>query len=1160
VLLKLAIPDRLQPRARWQGLRGAALPLALAEAAATAEGPLAVFAEDAAQLERLETELKFFVPHTLPVLAFPDYETLPYDRFSPHPDIISQRLRTLARMPTLARGIVLADLPTALQRLPPRTFIDAHSLSLAAGEELDLESFRLRLTAAGYASVPQVGTPGEFAIRGSLFDIFPMGSDAPLRIDLDDRRIDSIRSFDSETQRTTGRLDRIELLPAREFSLAPDSIRDFRRRFRTRFEGDLTRMPVYRDVGDGLAPAGIEYYLPLFFESTSTLFDYLPDAAVLVLPENAAGALAAATRAIEERYEEHRYDIEHPVLAPAELFLEPQEWLGRARDRPHVQLGAFDAVADESDSPRSVVAASDAPELRIDLRREDSITRFATALRATESRVLLAAESPGRRELLLDLLRPHGIAPKIVAGWDEFLASGVELAVAVAPLVSGVVFADPPITIYAEQQLFGERARQDRRRRRSDRDPARIIQQLADLRPGAPVVHEDYGVGRYRGLTTMETGGLTAEFLVLEYAGGDRLYVPVQALERVSRYTGAPADTAPLHRLGGDQWQKARQRAAARIHDAAAELLDVYSRRATRPGFAFRVDEPQLKAFEQVFPFEETADQLAAIRQVVDDLRSPRPMDRVVCGDVGFGKTEVALRAAFIAAQAGRQVAVLVPTTLLAQQHHQTFADRFADWPVKVELLSRFRAGAQAKATLEGLARGKVDIVIGTHRLLQPGVRFKDLGLLIIDEEHRFGVRDKERLKQMRAEVDVLTLTATPIPRTLNLALGGLRDLSLIATPPAGRLSIKTFVSEWNAPMVREACLRELRRGGQVYFVHNSVDTIARAAEQLATLVPEARIVIGHGQMRERELEQVMLDFYHRRSNVLVCTTIIESGIDIPTANTIVIDRADRFGLAQLHQLRGRVGRSHHQAYAYLIAPPRNAMTGDAAKRLEAIESLDDLGAGFVLATHDLEIRGAGELLGEEQSGQIHEIGFALYMDLLERAVAALRDGRQPELERPLHHGPEIELHLPALLPDSFLPDVHARLVMYKRISGVASAAELDDLQTEIVDRFGLLPEPAKNLLRIARLRIAATALGVERLDVGPTSGSLVFGADTQVDPGSLIQLVQRSGRTLRFEGSTRLRFTGDFQEPEERFAAAQSLLGRLDQCVPRLRTGLRTG
>ena len=1156
MLLRLAVPDRLQPRARWQGLKGAALPLALAEVAAAARGPLAVFTEDAAQLERLEAELAFFMPRDLPLLAFPDYETLPYDRFSPHPDIISQRLRTLARLPMLARGIVLADLPTAMQRLAPRNFIDAHSLKLAAGEELDLEPFRLRLTAAGYASVPQVGTPGEFAIRGSLFDLFPMGSDAPLRIDLDDRRIDSIRSFDSETQRTTGRLERIELLPAREFSLAPDSIRDFRRRFRTRFEGDLTRMPVYRDVGDGLAPAGIEYYLPLFFESTSTLFDYLPDDAVLVLPENTAGALAAAMRAIEERHEEHRYDIEHPVLAPAEVFLEPQEWLTRARARPYAELETSDAAADADDASRSVVAARDAPDLRLDLRHEDSITAFAAAVRASESRILLAAESPGRRELLLDLLRPHGIAPRIVAGWDEFLASGAELAVAVAPLVSGVVLADPPITIYAEQQLFGERARQDRRRRRSDRDPARIIQQLADLRPGAPVVHEDYGVGRYRGLTTMETAGTTAEFLVLEYADGDRLYVPVQALERVSRYTGAPAETAPLHRLGGDQWQKARQRAAARIHDAAVELLDVYSRRATCPGFAFPVDEPQLKAFEQRFPFEETADQLAAIRQVMDDLRAPRPMDRVVCGDVGFGKTEVALRAAFVAVQAGRQVAVLVPTTLLAQQHHQTFADRFADWPVKVELLSRFRAGAQSKATLDGLAHGQVDIVIGTHKLLQPGVRFKDLGLLIIDEEHRFGVRDKERLKQMRAEVDVLTLTATPIPRTLNLALGGLRDLSLIATPPAGRLSIKTFVSEWNAPMVREACLRELRRGGQVYYVHNSVDTIARAAERLAALVPEARIVIGHGQMRERELEQVMLDFYHRRSNVLMCTTIIESGIDIPTANTIVIDRADRFGLAQLHQLRGRVGRSHHQAYAYLIAPPRNAMTGDAAKRLEAIESLEDLGAGFVLATHDLEIRGAGELLGEEQSGQIQEIGFALYMDLLERAVAALRAGRQPELERPLHHGPEIELHVPALLPDSFLPDVHARLVMYKRISGVTSEAELEDLQTEIVDRFGLLPDPAKNLLRIARLRIAATALGVERLDVGPSSGSVVFGADTQVDPGSLILLVQRSGRTLRFEGSTRLRFTGAFQEPEERFTAAQGLLARLGQCVPRLRTG----
>jgi transcription-repair coupling factor (superfamily II helicase) len=752
--------------------------------------------------------------------------------------------------------------------------------------------------------------------------------------------------------------------------------------------------------------------------------------------------------------------------------------------------------------------------------------------------------------LLVDLLRPFGVEPRLVAGWQEFLADDAKVSVTVAPLASGVTLAEPGITVYAEEQLFGERARQERRRRRSDRDPARIIQQLADLRPGAPVVHEDYGVGRYLGLTTMDAGGMPAEFLVLEYADGDKLYVPVQALERISRYTGAPAETAPLHKLGGDQWSKARAKAAAKIRDAAAELLDVYSRRATRPGHAFDVDEQQLHAFEAGFPFEETADQAAAIQQVLDDLCSPRPMDRVVCGDVGFGKTEVALRAAFVAVQGGKQVAVLVPTTLLAQQHYQTFTDRFADWPIKVELLSRFRGDAQAKSALAGLAAGKVDIVIGTHRLLQPGVRFKDLGLLVIDEEHRFGVRDKERLKALRAEVDVLTLTATPIPRTLNMALGGLRDLSLIATPPAARLSIKTFVAEWNAPTVREACLRELRRGGQVYFVHNAVETIDGMAGQLAELVPEARIAIGHGQMRERDLEQVMLDFYHKRANLLLCTTIIESGIDVPTANTIIIDRADRFGLAQLHQLRGRVGRSHHQAYAYLITPPKNAMTSDAKKRLEAIESLEDLGAGFVLATHDLEIRGAGELLGEGQSGQIQEIGFALYMELLERAVAALRAGKTPELERPLHHGPEIDLHVPSLLPEAYLPDVHARLVLYKRISAVESETELDDLQAETVDRFGLLPEPAKNLFRIARLRIAAARLAVERLDVAPAGGSVTFADSSPIDPGALIVLVQRSGRAMRFDGPNKLRFTGAHDEPEQRFDAAARLLAGLARCV----------
>ncbi len=1143
------LPTPARPSLRWTGLTGAATALYLARAADAADGPLLVVVRDASAAARLESDLPFFVSAGLPVLSFPGYETLPYDQFSPHPDIVSQRLRAMSQLPALRRGIVIVDVPTALQRLPPRTFVDGHALSLAAGAALDLEAFRLRLTSAGYASVPQVGEPGDFAIRGSLFDVFPMGSDAPLRIDLFDDVIDSIRSFDPDTQRSLERLPRLDLLPAREFSLAPESIKDFRRRFRTRFEGDLTRMPLYRDVGDGLAPAGIEYFLPLFFEYTATLLDYLPERAIVYLPADRDAALAEAWRTLVERHDERRYDIEHPVLEPAEICVPVDEWLTRATQRPHVLLGDSSTEPDGG-APVHDFGTVAAPVVRLDQRKPETLKAFADQLEATPERVLLAAESAGRRELLLELLRPFGLAARVVGGWSEFLASDARIAVAVAPLASGVALREPACTIYAEEQLFGERARQERRRRRSDRDPARIIQQLADLRPGAPVVHEDYGIGRYTGLATMNAGGTTAEFLVLEYAGGDKLYVPVQALERISRYTGAPAETAPLHKLGSDQWSKARARAAARIRDAAAELLDVYARRAAREGHAFTVDESQLRAFEAGFPFEETVDQLNAIQAVVDDLRSGKPMDRVVCGDVGFGKTEVALRAAFVAVQGGKQVAVLVPTTLLAQQHYETFADRFADWPVKVELLSRFRVGAQSKAALDGLASGKVDIVVGTHRLLQPGIKFEDLGLVIIDEEHRFGVRDKERLKALRAEVDVLTLTATPIPRTLNMALGGLRDLSLITTPPAARLSIKTFVSEWSEPVIREACLRELRRGGQVYFVHNSVDTIERKAEQLAQLVPEARIVVGHGQMRERDLEQVMLDFYHRRANLLLCTTIIESGIDVPTANTMVIDRADRFGLAQLHQLRGRVGRSHHQAYAYLVTPPKNAMTADAIRRLEAIESLEDLGAGFVLATHDLEIRGAGELLGEGQSGQIQEVGFALYMELLERAVKALQSGTVLDLEKPLHHGPEIDLHVPALLPEAYLPDVHARLVLYKRISAVPSPVDLDDLQAETIDRFGPLPEPARNLFRIAQLRVAAAPLAVERLDLGASSGSVAFGDPTPLDPAALIVLLQKRPRTMRFDGPRKLRFTGQWETPEQRFDAARQLLEELGRCV----------
>jgi len=1141
------LPDGLL---RWTGLPGAATAHALVLAAEAASGPLCVLAHDPGIAARLEEELRFFGGSALPILALPDYETLPYDLYSPHPDIISQRLRALARLPDLRRGIVIVDVLCALQRLPPRRFIDAHALSLAVGEDLDLEAFRARLVAAGYLGVPQVSAPGEFALRGSLFDIYPMGSEVPYRIDLLDRDLDSIRSFDPESQRSLERVERLELLPAREFPFSPEAIKEFRRRFRLRFPGDLTRMPLYRDLGDGIASAGIEHYLPLFHEQTATLFDYLPARSVLVLPGDEVAQLAETWRMIEERHAERCHDIERPILDPAELYLDPTQWSALAGQRPRILLQG-------GSEPDASVASIDfgaepPPAARLDPRRPESVTAFALQLREdTHGRTLIAAESPGRRELLLEQLRTQGLSPAQVPDWATFLASSAPLAITVAPLASGVRLAAPRVTIYAEEQLFGERARQERRRRRVERDPARLIQQLADLRPGAPVVHEDYGVGRYRGMTTMEVGGTTGEFLVLEYAEGDKIYVPVAALDRVSRYTGAPPESAPLHKLGSEAWSKARARAAQRIRDAAAELLDVYSRRAARPGTALLVDEAQLRAFEAGFPFEETADQATAIEQVIADLGAPKPMDRVVCGDVGFGKTEVALRAAFVAVQAGKQVAVLVPTTLLAQQHYQTFADRFADWPVRIDSLSRMRGDAQAKAVLAGLAEGKVDVVVGTHRLLQASVKFKDLGLLIVDEEHRFGVKDKERLKQLRAEVDVLTLTATPIPRTLNMSLGGLRDLSLITTPPASRLAIRTFVSEWNDALVREACVRELRRGGQVYFVYNAVDTIERKGQQLADLLPEARIAIGHGQMRERDLEQVMLDFYHRRSNLLLCTTIIESGIDVPSANTIVIERADRFGLAQLHQLRGRVGRSHHQAYAYLLAPPKEALTPDAAKRLEAIATLDELGSGFVLATHDLEIRGAGELLGDEQSGQIHEIGFALYMELLERAVTALKSGREPDLERPLHHGPEVELHVPALLPEAYLPDVHTRLVMYKRIASAPTTVELDELQAENIDRFGPLEEPARNLFRIARLRIHARACGVERIELGASGGSVTFTADTPVDPGRLILFMQRQSKTHRFDGPKKIRVSGQFQQDTERFSAAEQLLQRLGECVP---------
>jgi transcription-repair coupling factor (superfamily II helicase) len=1125
---------------KWGKLYGGAAPLAIAEAAAKASAPLVVIAQNTRDAEALCEEIAFFAGTQ--VHLFPDLEALPYDAFSAHPDITSARLKTLAELPRARAGVWVVAIDTLLQRLAPRSYIEAHSLKVHVGERLDLAALRERLTHAGYAAVTQVVAHGEFAVRGSLLDVFPMGSDSPYRIDLLDLDVDSIRQFDPDTQRSGDKLDRIQLLAARETPLSPEAVREFRRRYRLRFPGDLAEQPVYRDVSAGGAPGGIEFYLPLFFERTSNLLEYLPPASILIDMHEASSTVDKIWNGIVERHEQLRHDRQRPILDPEELYLPPAEFRALFAAWPRVELRSFEWPP-ETDGQWQNFASVAPAAVRVDPRAEQPAAELAAHIGSTPGRMLLAAESAGRRELLLELLRARGIQPKIFDDFAAFAASDLKLGVTVSAAVSGLRLETPPLEILTESLLFGDRARQERRRRRSERDPAKILKELSDLRMGAPVVHEAYGVGRYVGLQTMDVAGYTGEFLVLEYADGDKLYVPVQALHLISRYTGAPAETAPLHKLGGAEWQKARRRAAQRIRDVAVELLDLYSRRAAREGTSMAAPEADYRGFQAGFRFEETADQAAAIDQVLADMKSGKPMDRVICGDVGFGKTEVALRAAFVAVTAGKQVGVLVPTTLLAQQHYTTFVDRFADWPVRIESLSRFRTAKEAAGVIAGIADGSVDIVIATHRLLQGKVRFKNLGLVVIDEEHRFGVRDKEKLKALRAEVDVLTLTATPIPRTLNMAMGGLRDLSLITTPPAERLAVKTFVLEWNETIVREALRREIRRGGQIYFVHNTIETIEKTAQAVRELVPEAAVAVGHGQMRERELEQLMLDFYHRRFNVLVCTTIIESGIDVPTANTIIIDRADRFGLAQIHQLRGRVGRSHHRAYAYLITPPRKAMTADAIKRLEALESLEELGAGFTLATHDLEIRGAGELLGDEQSGQIQEIGYNLYMELLERAVAGLKSGKPADLEQPLHAGPEVELHLPALIPEDYVPDVHLRLVLYKRISGAESREELDELKVELIDRFGPLPPYAQSLFRMTQIKLRAAELGIRKIDAGATGGYIAFDESNKIDAARVVKLIQSRPKDYRLDNPLRLRFTHDARTEEQLFTRIEMLV-----------------
>ncbi|NIP17827.1 MAG: transcription-repair coupling factor [Xanthomonadales bacterium] len=1134
------IPGTL-PREVWTNLQGSSLALALSGAARARDGVVLAVTRSSHQARMLASDLDLLGHPELPVLHFPDREILPYDPFSAHPDIVAERLAALADLAALRKGLVIVPASTLMERLPPRQHVLGRSLDLAVGQELVIDRFREHLQLAGYTAAEQVYQAGQYAVRGSVLDLFPSGSGTPLRIDLFDEEIDSIRPFDPETQRSTGKTSSVRMLPAREYPADAASFESFRKAFRFRFAVDTRKVPLYQDIRAGAHPQGLEQYLPLFFDETAGLEDYLAEPPALAIQDGAKEAMDRFRAQTLDRWEQRRHDTERPILEPGELFFEPESLTADWGERPGVEFGDRD-----SGGPGTVHFDTSAPpDLHIHERGAEPAAALLSFAREFPGHLMIAADTPGRREFLSETLSTFGLRPDRFESWAEFLTTGSKLGLAVLPVEEGFVCGES-LAVLTETQLFGGRARPRVEREAAERDPEAIIRNLADLNEGAPVVHEDHGIGRYLGLQALDIDDHPAEFLTLEYAGGDRLYVPVSSLHLVSRYTGSAPETAPLHRLGGEQWEKARKRAARKVRDVAAELLDLYARRQAREGFAFPLDRRMYAEFCSGFPFEETPDQQRSIEAVEEDMISVRPMDRVVCGDVGFGKTEVALRAAFLAVQGGRQVALLVPTTLLASQHFATFSDRFADWPVRVESLSRLRTGAQSNRVLEALAEGSVDIVIGTHRLIQRDIRFARLGLVIIDEEQRFGVRQKERLKQLRAEVDLLTLTATPIPRTLNMAMSGIRDLSIIATPPARRMAVKTLITRWDRGLLREALQREIQRGGQVFFLHNEVRSIDRVAREVMELVPEARVGIAHGQMRERELEEVMLDFYRQRFNVLVCTTIIESGLDIPTANTIVINRADRFGLAQLHQLRGRVGRSHHRAYAYLVVPEERSMTRDARKRLDAIASLEELGAGFTLATHDMEIRGAGELLGEDQSGQIQQIGFSLYSELLSRTVAALRDGREPDLAKPGRDSVEIELHVAALIPETYLADVHTRLTLYKRIASAPDEGGLRDLQVEMIDRFGLLPPPVKNLFVIAELRQQAGRIGIERMDIGESGGRVIFTGSSSADPESLVALITGEPDTYRMAGPQRLMVTLEGASGTDRIGLARRLLKQL--------------
>ena len=1129
----------------WNGLAGSAEMLAVAELEKSSDHLIVVVTADSSATERWANGIAYFSSSSndsseaLNILRFPDWETLPYDVFSPHQDIISERLASLSQLQGKNKGVLTVPISTLLQKVAPKSYLGGACFNLACGQTYDVSEQRLILESAGYQSADMVVERGQYAVRGALVDIFPMGSELPVRIDLLDDEIDTLRTFDPETQRTVEQITQLNLLPAKEFPFDDAAIARFRDRWHTTFNVDVRRCSVYQDVSSYIAPNGIEYYLPLFFEKLDSLFDYLPANTTFVLEAGAMSAADAYITEVEGRYESLRYDIERPILEPDTLFLSTEEL------RQHLNKGKR-IFLNSPDTKHTVeFPTQNLPDLHINARLAEPSHALQQFLLGTSRPILFIAESAGRREVFDELLRKSSIQTQNVNSFEEYLNSNGH-CISVAPISEGL-FIEQAIII-TESEVLGKRPSEGKRdTNRKVIDPDQIVRNLTELSMGSPVVHVEHGVGRYLGLETLEIDSADYEFLMLGYAGGAKLYVPVTSLHLIGRYAGADEEHAPLHRLGSDQWERAKRRAAEKVIDVAAELLDIYARRELRKSHSLKPSDSEYATFAAEFPFDVTSDQATAIEETLADMAMERAMDRLVCGDVGFGKTEVAMRAAFAAVQSGKQVVMLVPTTLLAQQHYDTLVDRFANWPVNIDVASRTKTTQEIEEIAVKTANGKMDILIGTHKLLSPQFKFNDLGLVIVDEEHRFGVRQKERLRAIRAEVDVLTLTATPIPRTLNLSLSGIRDLSVIATPPAKRLSIKTFVQQRSEQSVREAISRELMRGGQVFFLHNEVRSIEQTAETIRTLVPEARVGIGHGQLRKNELEEVMSEFYHRRLNVLVCSTIIETGIDIPNANTIIIERADKFGLAQLHQLRGRVGRSHRQAYAYLLTPEPKAMTADAVKRLEAIEASGDLGVGFTLATQDMEIRGAGELLGDDQSGQIESIGFSMYMDMLNRAVNAMRSGQVPDRDMPLEPvSQEINLHVPTLIPDDYLPDVQTRLILYKRISAAASQLDLDNLQIEIIDRFGLLPPAMKNLFQVTGLKIIAQTLGIIKLDLGEERGKLEFSKTTKVDPMEIVKLVQQESQIFKLDGASTLRIEKDLGEFTQRIEFSLQLFSRL--------------